>query len=232
MRYKPRSSMPVTLALLMALAACVSAFSPCVHGTVRIRGVITDRGGVPVTKAKLHYFVMEWNDACNSGHSESVTAMTDSTGRYELVGPAGGGYLVVEDSELISGGFSPNGVMMGALQRRAFVLPDTVHTGDIQADFQFERWRVKGQVVRPDGTPMRSGTVVYYPRPPKGSAMCGTGLPEVEVKEGHFELEVDHRGPYIFWATPAYPDSSVKPVWPVIPIAGDTTITIVLAPRR
>lgn len=63
-----RSSMLITLALLIALATCASAFSPCVHGRVHIKGVVTDRGGVPVAKAKLYYFVMEWNDECNRGH--------------------------------------------------------------------------------------------------------------------------------------------------------------------
>lgn len=183
----------------------------CMLGKAHLIGTIREYDGRLLPGATIVYYGLKWNEDCRGGVWEFFRAVTDTNGHYELTVPEGVGSLSVEYS--VAPGRS----------RRSLLRQESLHTGEVRTDYQFERWHVDGHVVGPDGSPIRSGTVTYYVPAP---GMCGTGLPEVTFRNGKFDIFLDHRGTYCFWtqALPRIPGIPTR--GPRIEIRGDTTITI------
>ena len=209
MRERLRVALLIVLALsIMAMPARATEPNPCVHGTARVRGMIRDHDGSPAVGAKLHFRGIEWQADCRSGRGIYLDVVTDSTGRYEITAPAGRATLVIENR------------YRNGTYDRFVLLADSVLIGEIRADYRFERWHVKGQIVGLDGKPMQAGTLTYFIRS-EALRYDTVGAPAVPIRDGAFELDVCPRGEYVFW-----PNAGSGWLMTSIPIPGDTTITL------
>jgi hypothetical protein len=187
------------------------SWSPCMLDTVRIRGVIRNHDGAALPGAVVTYAGMKWREDCRGGQSAHLRGETDSTGNYEITGPGGFGYLAVEH-----------------LGRRAALRVNSLLVGDIRADYQFERFHIRGRVIGPNGQPISSGKVIYY----RANSGCISGSPEATIADGAFDIVLSHRGTYVLWTLAGAEIPGVPWVWPRIEVDGDTTVTIQLGEHR
>src|SRR5467141_428829 len=131
----------------------------------QVMGTIRDVSGLPLAKAKVSGTGTEWSSDGRSGQQKTFETYTDSLGSYRLELPAGADLAWVQhpDSRRIPG---------AELLIRGPITP-----GEHRADFRFQLFNVHGKLLGADSLPAPQGLVLYYATPPKGSMMCGTGLP-------------------------------------------------------
>jgi len=180
----------------------------------QVTGTIRDVSGLPLAKAKVAGSGTEWSSDGRSGQQKTFETYTDSLGSYRLELPAGADLAWVQhpDSRRIPG---------AELLIRGPITP-----GEHRADFRFQLFSVHGKLLGADSLPASQGLVLYFATPPKGSLMCGTGLPQALVSKGSFELTVQHPSSMSFVASLSTQPFGVPNVYREIQINGDTTITI------
>jgi len=162
--------------------------------------------------ALIKYNGVHWDADCRQGVSQSSETRSDSSGTYRIEVPVGKGRaLSVERTD--AAGFPMEIIPL------AEVVPE-----GIRADHQFKLFRIHGRVVDASGIPIRDGVVTYFLKP--SSPMCGTGLPEGQIREGRFEAVVYASGTYVFWVRPGMGGLGVPSHPGTIAISSDTTVAI------
>jgi hypothetical protein len=218
-RASSRLLRPVLLLLALAYTAAPVSTArsqadpePCNGPKAEVNGVITGPSGSPVNGAIIKYYGVHWNPDCRSGVYESSETRSDSSGTYRIEVPVGKGRaLSVERTD--AAGFPMEIIAL------AEVVPE-----GIRADHQFKLFRIQGRVVDASGIPIRDGVVTYYLKP--SSPICGTGLPEGQIREGRFESVVYASGTYVFWVRPGMGGLGVPSHPGTIAISSDTTVAI------
>ncbi len=203
-------------ALLFLTSSSLSAFTPVEWRGQKshVTGIIRDVSGEPLAGAKVSGGGMDWTADGLSATLRTFETHTDSVGAYRLDLPAGADGVWVEHPDRAR---FPGGEVLAQ---------GPIEPGEHRVDHQFRPLlHVRGIVLGPDSLPAPKGTVVYY-SVPEGSAICGTGLPQVSLVQGSFEVFLQHPGPYYFAANLSDRAFGMPGYWPRIQVNGDTTITI------
>ncbi len=200
---------------LFASVSVLAAFVPMEWHSqkARIVGTIRDVSGAPLVNAKVLGSGTEWSLDGLSGTQKYFETRTDSLGAYQLELPAGADVAMVEHPD------------QHGFPERELLASGPIEPGEHRVDHQFHLFRVRGRVLGPDSLPAARGLVIYYADPGK-SMICGTGLPQVSVVNGSFEVTLQHRGPYIFCTSLSESPFGAPNVAPHIQINADTLITI------
>ncbi len=179
-----------------------------------IFGTIRDDTGLPLAHAKVTGGGTEWSPDGLDGQLKTFETLTDSLGAYRLEIPAGAdGVWVGQPDNARYPGSEP-------------LMVPPIAPGEHRVDMQFQLFRVHGVLLGSDSLPAKEGLVVYYQTPPKGTGMCGTGLPEAHVVNGSFDLTVRHPARISFSASLSNQRFGMPGTYREIQINRDTTVTI------